>query len=244
MKPTAIFNWSGGKDSALALHRTQQQDQFHLHALFTSLSQAHQRVTMHGVREELMRQQLQQLGLPWKPLFLPEGVSLPDYNQAMKTAWQDFTKAGVTHAIFGDIYLEDLRQYRETQLAEVGVKAVFPIWQQDTTDLLEEFWRLGFKAKVVCVNGKHLDASFAGRDLDEAFIKDLPAGIDPCGENGEYHTFVYDGPNFKAPVPVQVGETVFKSYAPASQTADDDCFVANPPAYDTGFWFCDLLPGS
>ncbi len=242
MKPLAIFNWSGGKDSALALHRIQQAQTFSLHALFTTVSQAHGRVTMHGVREELMQAQAAALGLPWQPLYLSEGVSMPLYNQAMAQAWTQFKTDGVTHGIFGDIYLEDLRQYREEQLAQVGVEAAFPLWGEQPTALLEEFWRAGFKAKVVCVNGLHLDASFAGHDLDEAFVRDLPAHVDPCGENGEYHSFVYDGPNFRQPVPVQLGEVVFRSYAPAAQTQEDECFAEKPAPYDTGFWFCDLLP--
>ncbi|MBC3542081.1 ATP-binding protein [Rufibacter sediminis] len=242
MKPLAIFNWSGGKDSALALHRIQHQQDFRLHALFTTVSEAHQRVTMHGVRTQLMQAQASALGLPWQPLSLPEGASMPVYNQAMAQAWNRFKTEGVTHGIFGDLYLEDLRQYREEQLAAVAIKAAFPLWGEEPGALLEEFWRAGFKAKVVCVNGMHLDATFAGRELDEAFVKDLPAHVDPCGENGEYHSFVYDGPNFREPVPVQLGEVVFRSYAPATQTAEDDCFAATPAAYDTGFWFCDLLP--
>ncbi|RNI31728.1 adenine nucleotide alpha hydrolase [Rufibacter latericius] len=242
MIPLAIFNWSGGKDSALALHRIQQQQSFGLHALFTTLSQAHQRVTMHGVREELMQAQAQALGLPWRPLYLPEGASMPVYNQAMAQVWTGFKKAGVTHGVFGDIYLEDLRKYREEQLATVEIQAEFPLWDEDPAALLKEFWHAGFKAKIVCVNGKHLDASFAGRELDEAFINDLPAHVDPCGENGEYHSFVYDGPNFKQTVPVQTGEVLFRSYAPVTQDSDDDCFAATSVSYDTGFWFCDLLP--
>ncbi|RNI30375.1 adenine nucleotide alpha hydrolase [Rufibacter immobilis] len=241
MKSLAIFNWSGGKDSALALYRVQQQPQFQLHALFTTVSQIHQRVTMHGVREELMQAQAQALDLPWQPLYLPENTTMSQYNQAMAQAWTGFKAAGVTHGIFGDLYLEDLREYRETQLRSVGIQAHFPLWGERPVALLEEFWQAGFKAKVVCVNGKHLDASFAGRELDEAFVRDLPAMVDPCGENGEYHSFVYDGPNFRQPVPVQIGEVVFRSYAPATPNQQDTCFQADTPAYDTGFWFCDLL---
>ncbi len=239
MKPKAIFNWSGGKDSALALHRVQQQDQYQLCGLLTTMSQAHQRVTMHGVRQELMQAQVRAVGLPWRPIYLPENNSMPVYNQQMQQEWQQLKGEGITHAVFGDIYLEDLRQYREEQLQAVGVTALFPLWQEKPESILEEFWRAGFKAKVVCVNAKLLDASFAGRELDERLVKDLPAGVDPCGENGEFHSFVYDGPNFRHPVPVQVGEVVFKSYAPVSN--QDDCFVSvPPPSYDTGFWFCDL----
>ncbi|GGK62470.1 ATP-binding protein [Rufibacter glacialis] len=243
MNPLAIFHWSGGKDSALALLRVQQQQQVEVHALCTTLSQTYQRVTMHGVREDLMRAQAQALGLSWHPLFLPENASLPVYNALMAQAWEEFKAAGVTQGIFGDIYLEDLRRYREEQLATVQVQAHFPLWGEDPSRLLAEFWSAGFKAKVVCVSGKHLEASFAGRELDEAFINDLPAHVDPCGENGEYHSFVYDGPNFRRPVPVRVGEVVFKSYAPAAADKEDDCFAEIPAPYDTGFWFCDLLPG-
>ncbi|MFC6997270.1 Dph6-related ATP pyrophosphatase [Rufibacter roseus] len=241
MKPLSVFNWSGGKDSALALYRVQQQQKWQLHSLFTTLSQAHQRVTMHGVREELMRAQAEALSLPWKPVFLPENASMSEYNETMAEAWANFKSEGVTNAHFGDIYLEDLRKYREGQLKEVGVTAELPLWGDSPERLLQEFWQAGFKAKVVCVNGKHLDSSFVGRELDDAFIQGLPAPVDPCGENGEYHSFVYDGPNFKQPVPVQVGEVVYKSYAPVTENTEDNCFASAPPAYDTGFWFCDLL---
>lgn len=241
MKPKAIFNWSGGKDSALALHQVQQQDRMEIVGLCTTMSQAHQRVTMHGVREELMQSQAQALGVPWYPLYLPDNASLNVYNQYMREAWQQFKAAGVTHAIFGDIFLEDLRQYREEQLRQVNIQAVFPLWGQDTTALLEEFWQAGFRAKLACVNGKYLDASCAGRELDHRFVQALPPAVDPCGENGEYHSFVYDGPIFRQPVPVQVGEVVFRRYAPASAEPQDECFAAQPAPFDTGFWFCDLL---
>ncbi|MGV3540335.1 MAG: diphthine--ammonia ligase [Rufibacter sp.] len=243
MKPLAIFNWSGGKDSALALHRAQAQNQFQIHSLSTTMSHAQGRVTMHGVREELMQAQANALGLPWRPLYLPENASMPVYNQLMQQTWHRLKAENVTHALFGDIYLEDLRKYREEQLKEVGVEAVFPLWGEKPEIILEEFWQAGFKAKVVCVNGKHLAASFAGRELDEQFVRDLPAGVDICGEKGEFHSFVYDGPNFKQPVAVQTGEVVFKSYAPVSNNEKDQCFSGNAVEYDTGFWFCDLLPG-
>jgi uncharacterized protein (TIGR00290 family) len=160
----------------------------------------------------------------------------------MQNTMQSLKAQGITHAIFGDINLEDLRQYREQQLAQAGMQAVFPLWERPTDEVVREFISLGFKAVVVCVNARLLDESFTGRLLDEAFLRDLPAGVDPAGENGEFHTFVFDGPIFKEPVRYKLGEKVLHTYgAPADP--DENCFSKDDQkTYDTGFWFCDLLP--
>ncbi|MBF9252654.1 diphthine--ammonia ligase [Pontibacter sp. 172403-2] len=239
---TSVFNWSGGKDSALCLYNVLQQKHYSIKYLLTTLSESSQRVSMHGVRQELLEQQAQSIGLPLKQVLLPQDASMSAYNQLMEKTMRPLQEQGITHAIFGDINLQDLREYREKQLAQVHMKAVFPLWGQPTGELVREFIALGFKAVVVCVNGRLLDASFAGRALDEAFLQDLPAGVDPAGENGEFHTFVYDGPVFTSPVKFTVGEKVHKTYAPASDP-DDNCYAKeDKPAFDTGFWFCDLLP--
>ncbi|MFD2247224.1 diphthine--ammonia ligase [Pontibacter ruber] len=237
-----IFNWSGGKDSALCLHHVLQEGKYEVEALLTTLSNTNRRVTMHGVRQELLQQQAQSIGLPLQQVLLPENAGIDAYNELMQVSLRPLWEQGIKQSIYGDINLEDLRKYREEQLAHVGMQAVFPLWGRPTHELVREFIHLGFKAVVVCVNARLLDASFTGRLLDEQFLKDLPAGVDPAGENGEYHTFVFDGPIFKEPVKYKLSERVHRTYG-ASAKPDDDCFAkAATPIYDTGFWFCDLLP--
>lgn len=219
-----------------------QGKQYKVVKLITTLSGATQRVSMHGVRKELLQKQADSIGLPLQQVFLSENISMSAYDEIMESSMREQEQQGVTHAIFGDINLEDLRAYREKQLEKVNLQAVFPLWNRPTTELVQEFLQVGFKAVVVCVNERLLDASFAGRLLDEAFLQDLPSNVDPAGENGEFHTFVFDGPIFKQPVPYLLGETVRKSYAPAADS-DDNCFKKeDKPAYDSAFWFRDLLP--
>jgi uncharacterized protein (TIGR00290 family) len=227
----AIFNWSGGKDSSLALHKILQNKEFDIACLMSSVNDYYNRVSMHGVRVELMEQQAASIGLPLQLLRLPEMPSMEDYNRAMFTIMQGFKDDGIDYSIYGDIFLEDLKIYREGQLAKVGMTGVFPIWKRDTTELVQEFIDKGFKAVLVCVNEKYLDKSFAGRLIDESFLKDLPPNVDPCGENGEYHSFVFDGPIFKTPVAFEKGEVVYRKY----DKGETDNF-------DTGFFYLDLLP--
>lgn len=240
----AYINWSGGKDAAFALWQLRQTGGYAVRGLFTTFSGAFRRVSMHGVREELLDEQARLAGLPVKKAFLPEHASMEDYNRIMKEALEDFQASGVRYAVFGDIFLEDLRAYRETQLAQAGIKGVFPLWKRDSAALVREFIAAGFKAVIVCVNAKYLPASFAGRLIDESFLADLPAGVDPCGENGEFHSFVFDGPLFSAPVPFTIGETVERVYSPAGGQGDD-CYKKDEKEtahWDTRFYFCDLLP--
>ncbi|MCC9165759.1 diphthine--ammonia ligase [Pontibacter harenae] len=238
----SVFNWSGGKDSALCLHKVLQEGTYKIETLLTTLSQTHHRITMHGVRQDLLEQQAKSIGIPLQKLYMPEGASMAAYNQLMQAAFEMHRTQGVTHAIFGDINLEDLRQYREKELQKVSIEAVFPLWGKPTPELVREFIQLGYKAVVVAVNARLLDSSFTGRELDEQFILDLPENVDPCGENGEFHTFVYDGPIFKEPIKFELGERVLKTYG-ATANENDNCFDKEAkPNYDTGFWFCDLLP--
>jgi len=238
----SVFNWSGGKDSALCLYHVLQQKNYGIKYLLTTLSASTQRVSMHGVRQELLEQQAQNIRLPLKQVLLPQDASMSAYNRLMENTMHLLQEQGITHAVFGDINLQDLREYREKQLAQVRMEAVFPLWGRSTSELVREFIALGFKAVVVCVNGRLLDASFTGRELDASFLQDLPAGVDPAGENGEFHTFVYDGPLFTSPVKFTTGEKVYKTYAPAIDS-DDNCYAKeDKPAFDTGFWFCDLQP--
>ncbi|MDX5422275.1 MAG: diphthine--ammonia ligase [Hymenobacteraceae bacterium] len=238
----SVFNWSGGKDSALCLYHVLQEGKYKVDRLLTTLSGATNRVTMHGVRQELLLKQAEKIGLPLQQILLPEDASMSAYNTLMDNTMRGLQQQGITQAIFGDINLEDLRKYREQQLAQAGMQAVFPLWGRPTRALVQEFLQLGFKAVVVCVNERLLDESFVGRILDENFLNDLPEGVDPAGENGEFHTFVFDGPIFQEPVKYVLGEKVRKTYgAPAD--ADDNCYKKeDKPAYDTAFWFCDLLP--
>lgn len=207
-----IMNWSGGKDSALALWRILQSGQYAVDTLFTTLNAANRRISMHGVREELLDAQAQRMNLPQTKLFLPEDSAMANYQQQMGATLEPLVREGVTHAIFGDIFLEDLRTWRETQLANWSLTGVFPLWQVPSLQVLDEFWAAGFEAIVVSVNSEHLDASFCGQVLNRAFIERLPPTVDPCGENGEFHTFVYQAPYFSAPIDSKVGEVVSKSY--------------------------------
>jgi len=207
-----LFSWSGGKDSALALHALlQHPDEWEVVALLTSVSDEYQRVSHHGVREELLERQAEAIGLPLDKLRLPfkAGPCInADYEALVGAKLADYVARGVRHVGHGDIFLADLRAYREQNLAKLGMTGVFPIWQRDTRELVESFVSLGFRALLCCVEGAKLDASFVGRELDLDLLADLPSGIDPCGENGEYHSFVYDGPIFQGPVALQTGITV------------------------------------
>ncbi|ROI00985.1 MULTISPECIES: diphthine--ammonia ligase [unclassified Chryseobacterium] len=235
MKPKALFNWSSGKDSALALYQLLQEDQYEISTLLTSINREFQRISMHGVHVSLLEQQALSLGIPLVKMELPKEPSMEEYQEIMKKTMSGIQSQGITHSIFGDIFLEDLRQYRESQLESIGMKAVFPLWKQNTPDLIQEFLNLGFKTIVTCVNGAYLDKSFAGRIIDHSFIKDLPENVDPCGENGEFHTFTFDGPIFKNPIPFEIGETVKKTYPkPKTDSGEENGEYI--------FWFCDLIP--
>lgn len=228
----AILNWSGGKDSTLSLYKIQQAQNYQIESLFTTISAELRRITMHGVRESLLQQQAAALGLPLTTLELPASSSMELYNQLMQEQMLAFVAAGVDASIFGDLHLADLKAYREMQLATVGLKGVFPIWQQPVGETIAEFIALGFKAIVVCVNARYLSQDFVGRVIDADFVKDLPAGVDLCGEYGEFHSFVYDGPNFEQAVLFELGEVVYKKYPTVEEN----------PSYDTGFYFQELLP--
>ncbi|WP_298716902.1 adenine nucleotide alpha hydrolase [Chitinophaga sp.] len=249
----AYINWSGGKDASFALWQLQQSGEVNVRGLFTTLSEAYRRVSMHGVQEVLLDEQARRTGLPLKKAFLPENASMEDYNRIMNEALEGYQREGIRRAVFGDIFLEDLRAYRESQLAKAGMEGVFPLWKRDSAQLAQDFIAAGFKAVIVCVNDRFLPAEFAGREFDAAFLADLPAGVDPCGENGEFHSFVYDGPIFSSPVPFRMGETVTRTYAPARNGDDcykkeDNCFQEDggeeekPLAWDTRFHFRELLP--
>jgi uncharacterized protein (TIGR00290 family) len=214
-----LFCWSGGKDSAMALHTLLERSDIHVAALLTTVTEGYERISMHGVRRDLLERQAQSIGLPLHEVRIPPQCVNPIYEARMEEALRRHVDQGVRRVAFGDIFLEDLRAYREKNLARIGMTALFPIWKRDTRDLVREFHANRFRAVAVCVDSKVLDPSFAGRELDESFFSDLPLHADPCGENGEFHTFVFDGPIFHSPIPVRTGEIAKRD----------------------GFIFCDLL---
>ncbi|MES2627565.1 MAG: diphthine--ammonia ligase [Bacteroidota bacterium] len=225
----AIFNWSGGKDSSLALYRILWQRQYDIRYLLTSVNGTHNRISMHGVRRELLELQAKAIGIELVELLLPEMPSMEEYDALMSATMQRFKTESLVHSVFGDIFLEDLKKYRDEKLAENGFTGVYPLWKEDTRTLVEEFIDLGFKTVVVCCSADKLDASFCGRIIDRQFLDDLPADVDPAGENGEFHTFVFDGPLFPSPIPITLGEKVYRTYP-------------NPVegGREIGFWYQDL----
>jgi uncharacterized protein (TIGR00290 family) len=215
-----LFCWSGGKDSAMALHALLQRNDVRVTALLTTVTGGYERISMHGVRRELLERQAQSIGLPLHEVRIPPQCVNPIYEARMEEALGVHYQTGVRTVAFGDIFLEDLRAYREKNLARIGMTAIFPIWKRDTRELIRNFHAARFRSIAVCVDPKVLDRSFAGRELDQQFFLDLPSAVDPCGENGEFHTFVFDGPVFHKPISVRTGEIL-----------ERDSFI-----------YCDLLP--
>lgn len=232
-KIKTVLNWSSGKDAALAYHILQQGGIYHVDCLLTTINNEHDRIVMHGVREQLLDAQAQAMGVKSRKIYLPAAPDDSTYKNAMKQTLTELKQEGISTAAFGDIFLEDLKQYREQQLATVGFDAVFPLWKQDTRKMIAILEQTGIQAMVICVNEKFLGKEFLGRTVDGSFLNDLPDGVDPCGENGEFHTYVYNAPYFKEPIAVMQGEMVYKNYTPAQNDADK---------WNTGFWFLDLLP--
>jgi uncharacterized protein (TIGR00290 family) len=217
-----LLAWSGGKDSALALHALRGDPTFRVEALLTTVTSGYERISMHGVRHELLMAQADALGLRLAEARISPGASNAQYEAAIAESLEPYRIAGISHVAFGDLFLADVRAYRERQLTALGMTGVFPLWLRDTAALAREFIVLGFRGHLAVVDPRHLDPSFAGRQFDDALLRDLPAGVDPCGENGEFHTFVSDGPIFRRSIPVTVGELALRD----------------------GFAFRDLLPGA
>jgi uncharacterized protein (TIGR00290 family) len=214
------LSWSSGKDSAWSLHLLRQQPDIEVTALLTSFNTAFDRVAMHAVRRELVAAQAARLGLPLWSVELPWPCSNAEYERLMGTACRRAVAEGITAVAFGDLFLQDIRDYRIRQLQGTGLEPLFPVWDIPTAALARQMIAAGVKAKITCVDPSKLDRSFAGRDYDSSFLDALPPGIDPCGENGEFHTFVYDAPVFSSPVPMRVGEILERD----------------------GFVFADVLP--
>jgi len=205
-----LVSWSGGKDSCLALHEIQKSSNSRVVALLTTITREHDSISMHGVRRGLLETQAASLGLPLHPILISKGASNEEYELEMARAFSEYRGHAIDSVVFGDLFLEDIKAYRDQFLARHEMKGLYPVWQRNTTELIKEFIGLGFKAVVSCVDSKTLDRSFAGKTIDEEFISSLPANVDPCGENGEFHTFVYDGPNFNQPVEFSIGETILR----------------------------------
>jgi len=220
-KEKAWVSWSSGKDSAWALDMVRRQGEVEIVALLTTVNQTHRRVAMHAVREELLERQAESLGLPLVKVPLPWPCPNAAYESAMAEAIERARREGVTRMVFGDLFLEDIRRYREEKLAGTGIQPLFPVWGLDTTSLAAQMVEAGLRAYLTCVDPKKLKRNFAGRMFDNAFLADLPSGIDPCGENGEFHTFAFAGPMFHQPIAVEPGEVVERD----------------------GFVFADLIPG-
>jgi uncharacterized protein (TIGR00290 family) len=210
MKKRLILSWSGGKDSAWCLHKLRSSSEYEIVALFTSVNSHFDRIAIHGVRRELLQAQAEAAGIPLWTADLPWPCTNADYEQCMSPIFQRAISEDVELVAFGDLFLQDIRAYREKQLANTGLQPLFPLWQLPTAQLAAEMIFGGLRARLVCVDPRHLDPAFAGREFNKQFLHDLPSAVDPCGENGEFHTFVYDGPMFGAPIPVVSGETVVR----------------------------------
>jgi len=220
MRNKAVMCWSCGKDSAIALWTLQQAGEYEIVGLLTTLTEGYDRVSMSGVRRELLQRQASALGLPVDEVWIPPQCVNPVYEARMGEAVQQLKEGGVAAVAFGDLFLEDVRDYREQQMAGTGLSCVFPIWGEDTVRLSQRMIESGLRATLVCVDPRQVPAGLAGRAYDETLLADLPASADPCGERGEFHTFVWDAPNFRAPIDVSPGEIVERD----------------------GFVFADLIP--
>ena len=212
MSERVLVSWSGGKDSALALNEVLEEGGYDIQALITTVSGEFDRISMHGVRRSLLARQAASLQLPLREIILPPGPTNLEYEAGMEALLTEYRERGVSRVVFGDVFLEDVRAYREANLARVDMEAIFPLWGRDTGFLARTFVQLGFKAVVTCVDSEALDGGFIGRDFDEGFPSELPEGVDPSGENGEFHTFVYDGPIFKQPIIFEKGEVVLREH--------------------------------
>lgn len=241
-KIKAYMNWSGGKDSSLCLYKVLQGNDYEIKYLLTSVNKTHNRISMHGVRIKLLQQQAVSIGIPLKLVELPEHPEMAEYEKEMEKKIKEIKKELIHYAIFGDIFLEDLRKYRENKLDTLGIRASFPLWKISTKELIDEFITLGFKAIIVCVNEKYLDKSFCGRILDRSFVNDLPENVDVCGENGEYHSYVFDGPIFKTPIAFKKGRIVYREYAKPKNVKTEHYKPVSREEKNYGFYFCDLLP--
>ena len=221
MIETVIVSWSGGKDSARTLNELTHDPHYRIRSLLTTITEGYDRISMHGVRDSLLDRQAEAVDLPLLKVPIPQAASNRQYEDRMREVLVREHVNGARAVAFGDIFLDDVRRYREEKLSQVGLKAIFPIWKRDTRELAVEFIKAGFRAILTCVDSRQLDGSFVGRTFDHSLLSELPVGIDPNGENGEFHTFVYAGPIFRQPIPVRRGEIIVR---------------------ENRFYYCDLTP--
>ena len=215
-----LVSWSGGKDSAMALSEALKSGNYEVAALLTTVTRDYDRISMHGVRRALLKQQAESLGLKLEEVFITKDASNAEYESSMGKVLSEYKELGVFSVVFGDIFLEDLRKYREEKLGQLNMHAIFPIWKVETNELARRFMGAGFKAITTCVDTNVLGKEFVGREINEDFLSELPGGVNPCGENGEFHSFVYDGPVFKKPIAFSLGEKVLR---------------------ENRFYYCDLV---
>jgi len=221
MRRSVLLSWSGGKDSSLALWQMTRNREYEVKALLTTVTEDFNRVSMHGVRRSLLHAQASSLGMPLEEVWIPKKASNKIYEERMKEILTKYKERGIKQVAFGDLFLRDIRAYREERLAQIGMGGVFPLWGRDTRELAKEFIKVGFRAVICCVDPRKLPGEFCGRDYDSAFLESIPAAVDPCGENGEFHTFVFAGPIFSRAIPITRGQVVLRD----------------------GFYFADLIPG-
>ena len=214
------MSWSGGKDSALAPQEVIRGQKYSVKALLTTVTEEYDRISMHGIRRSLLSAQASSLGLPLEEVWIPKKASNEIYEDRMRRVLTKHKDRGVEQVVFGDLFLQDIRSYREDRLARIGMRGIFPLWGRDTAKLAREFIGTGFRAVVCCVDPKKLPGEFCGSEYDTAFLESIPSSVDPCGENGEFHTFVHAGPIFSNELPITKGEVVLRD----------------------GFYFADLVP--
>ncbi|WP_455369517.1 Dph6-related ATP pyrophosphatase [[Eubacterium] cellulosolvens] len=220
-KEKILVSWSGGKDSGLSLYEIVNDGRFEITALLTVFTEDYDRVSMHGIRQIILERQVECLGYSLEKILIPKNASDKEYKSQMVSTLQKYMSSGVRSTVFGDIFLENVRKYREKNLSKMGMTALFPLWKKDTFQLAKQFIKLGFKSVITCTDSKKLSKDFVGRIFDKEFLLDLPSNVDPMGENGEFHSFVFDGPMFKNKVQFELGDIVLR---------------------DRRFYFCDLIP--
>ncbi|HXQ94714.1 MAG TPA: ATP-binding protein [Thermoplasmata archaeon] len=231
--PLAVVAWSSGKDAAFALEEVRRNGTLQVVGLLTTVTTPYARISMHGVRESLLSAQATSLGLPVTRVEIPAPCPNAVYEAAMRVALAELSESGVTHVVFGDLYLEDVRRYREERMATSGITPVFPLWGRPTDELARTMIASGLRATVVCVDPRKLPASFAGREFDDRFLSDLPPGVDPCGENGEFHTFVHSLPSFRRPIACSRGPVVEREgfvFADLDLSTDSSARSSGPSA--------------
>jgi len=220
-KVPIVFSWSGGKDSSLAFYEIQKSGKYEITSLITTVTCNYDRVSMHGLRTDLLERQAESLNIPLEKVLISKNAANHEYENSFIDVLTKFKEVGISQVVFGDLYLEDIKKYREILLNKINMKCLFPLWNLDTAELAEDFIDSGFEALTICVDSHALGEEFVGREFNKQFLNDLPPGIDPCGENGEFHTFTYDGPIFKKPIDHKLGEIVLR---------------------DERFYYCDILP--